>query len=45
MTLTAVVGPDFRQDDGMERDRNVDGDPERWTSSIKGEDQALPIIC
>ena len=44
MTLTATVGPGFCRDDGMERDRNVDGDPEPGTSPIKGEDQALPII-
>ena len=45
MERTATVGPGFRRDDGVERDRNVDGAPDLGPIlPTKGEGKAPLII-
>ena len=45
MTLTATVGPGFRRDDGMERDRTVDGAPNLGTTLPRDwQGESRPIM-
>ncbi len=45
MTLTATVGPGFRRDDGVERDRTANGAANLGTTLPRWrEDESRPII-